>query len=760
MKLYITACLVLFAAGAMGHAWAASYVEIDLTNTSPVDIDVFDDILYVLDDTGWVYMYMGDEWDSSVTVILHTNNISPTGILAYDSSTIYVLDTQGMVYVYGADSDVILIHPENRDPVAISGYDNIVYVADGSGVLFVYTVQPNGEWAYDSSIRLPVPNVSPSAIYVHDGVIHTAYVAGSTAHVFAYNGAAWNVPFTLSLENPQASLAMTSIDNSVYVLDGLTVYEYDTDGNPVIEYGMVLPATDPMGISVFDGRFYILDGTHVYESERWHVVANVKDTSPPTGLSMHDGAVVCASDKMSGGVYVNSTHTRLLHSDNTHPSGVASHDNTAYVSDSDGHVYVYSVQSGEWIYEFSILLDEHNRSPSGVTVNNGILYVVDNVTDTIYGYAGTQWYLAGTISLDRDNRDPAGIALYGSRLYVVDDNGVVHSYLNTIDNWSWAYDVPLHSENRGPVDISVSDGMIYVADNVHDGLYTYAKTWDDIAELSTGGVISDITAYNNTLYVTTTYPNADTVIVVYDRTDTGWIKSHYIDIHNSGGHPADVYVKNHTLMITDQGRGMYTLDDGSGQLYNIDLYSENKFPVDVNLYDDVLYVLDSVQNTIYVYDLFNETWFYTYHFPLSQYSVTPVGMTIDAGQMYVLDNDVVSVYYSRHAIPTGTVSTTTPFISSYAFASPSGHSTGYSIGNPSGHSTGYSAGQTLDTNSNPNVAPTNWYNNLDEYDIVIIDHKFQHLGYNSFKDYLQKNDIEYDDNDDDHDDDHDHHHDH
>ena len=578
-RVLIGVCMILLAAGAAGHAWAASYGEIDLTNTAPTDIDMFGDILYVLDDAGWIYTYTGIEWDSSITLKLHANNVSPAGILAYDYDTIYVLDKQGMVFVYGTDPDVILLHPENNNPVAIAGYDDMVYVADSLARLYVYNVQPDGKWVYDSIIALPVPNVSPTALYVHDRIVHVAYVATGTVHVFEHTGSAWRVPYTISLEEPQASMDLSSQDGYVYVLDGSIVYKYDASGNPIIEYDIILPATDPAGISVFDGQFYILDGTHVYQSNTWDIVAEVSETSTPTGLFVHDDIGVYVSDDTSDAIYVNGTLSILLHPDNTNPSGITYQDDVAYVSDSSGHVYVYNVQpDGESTYESTIILYDGNQSPAGVTINNEILYVVDDTTHMIYGYAGKHWSLVGAIPLQDDNANPAGIASYGSRLYVVDGNSVVYSYVNTIDSWTWSHDIPLHSGNQDPVDISIVDGSIHVTDGAAGTLYTYDKTWDS----------------------------------------------------------TKLVMVNHT--------GQFGDGDPS---YDINLHYENSNPLNTYLYNEALYVLDS-NNIVYVYDLFDNMWFYSYQFSLEQYSIGLVGMAIDAGQMYIVDDDVVSVYRSLH----------------------------------------------------------------------------------------------------------------
>ena len=595
--------MVLFAAGMIGQAWAASFAEIGLTNPNPTDIDMFGDVLYVLDDDGWIYLYTGESWsDSSTGIKLHADNASPVGILAYDYATIYVLDKQGMVFVYGADTYVIPIHPENVNPVAITGYNATAYVADASGQLFIYAVQPNGEWIYDSSITLAVPNVLPSAIYAQYGLFHAAYVAGSTVHVFEYDRK-WDVPFTISLENPRAGMDMTSLDDSIYVLKGYTIHEYDANGNPVIEYDIMLPATDPAGISVFDGQFYILDGTQVYRSDTWNIVAGISGTSLPTGLFVYDDIGVYVSDDISDGVYTNSTHSTQLHSDNTHPSGITYHDNTAYVADSDGHVYMYNVLSGEeWTHESTIILDAQNRSPTGVTLNNQVLYVVDNSTNTIYGYVGDDlWSLVGTIPLHDDNSDPTGIVLYGSRLYVLDGNGVVYSYVNTIDNWIWSHSILLHSKDQTPVGISMSDDIMHVA--YGDGIsHAYDKS------LAYTGVVNS-TEYGDT-------PN-----------------------------------------------------------YNIHMHPENGSPSDIRLYEGVLYVLDSADDAIYVYDQFNEAWFYSYHFSLNQHNLNPVGMVIDADQMYVVNDDnILHVYQLLHSTQSDTPPVNSPQLYLLNFAGSGGTS--------------------------------------------------------------------------------------
>ena len=578
----IGVCAVLLAAGVAGQVWAASYVEITLTNTSPTDIDMFGGVLYVLDDTGLIYLYTGERRDLSATIQLNADNTSPAGIHVYDSDTIYVLDGQGMVYVYGTDPHAMPLHEENGNPVAMTGFDDAVYVADNSGELYVYTVQSDRKWAFDSTIALPVPHVSPSGIYVNNGIIHSAYVAADTVHVFPYD-TKWEAPYTISYESIN-SLDITSMGESIYVLKDSAVYEYDISGNPVIEYDIMTPAIDPAGISVFEGLFYILDGTNVHQSGTWDIVAAVSDSSLPTGL-FHDGISMYVVDDLSNAIYVNDTHTAHLHTDNAQPTGIAVHDNMAYVADSDGHVYMYNVQPSDMCaYSSAITLDDNNQSPSGVAVNNGILYIVDDLSYAIYGYTGNIWSLEGTIPLHDDNRNPTGMASYGSRLYVVDGDGTVYSYVNTIDSWIWAHDIPLHTENRDPVDISIVDGSIHVTDGVSNKLYTYDKTWDS----------------------------------------------------------TELYTANQTDQVSET--------------YDIDLYFENNNPTDIRMYNGALYVLDSVDGIIYVYDQFGDKWIYSYHFSVDQYTAHPVGIAIDDGKLYVAYEDGISVYRALHGVSTDTVS--------------------------------------------------------------------------------------------------------
>lgn len=652
----IGACVVLFAAGAAGHAWAASYAEIDITDTSPTEIDMYGDTLYVLDDTGVIYAHTGQ--DLATVRTLHANNTAPAGMLAYDTDTIYVPDRQGMVYAYGTDPHVVSIHPGNSDPVAITGYDTTVYVADDSGHLYAYTIQTDQRWVHDTIIALPIPGVWPSAMYVHDGIIHAAYVAFGTAHVYEYDKT-WNMAFSLALENSQMDI--TSSDDSIYVLDGSVIYEYDTGGNPIIVYDITTPAANPMGISVFDGLFYILDHKYVHRSDTWDIVADVGDVHIPTGLFVYDDDIgtVYVADDMSDVIYVNDTHTAPLHPDNMHPVGVTAEDDTAYVADSNAMVYVYDIRSdGEWVYEYVIALDERNRSPVGVSIDGGILYVADDSAGMIYGYTGKLWSLLGMIPLYDDNLDPVGVASYGSRLYVMDGNGIVYSYVNTIDGWKWTHDISLHSEILYPADVSVSEGVMYVGDGATDMLYTYDKVWDS-TYLSTGGIIGGITMYDDTLYAMATYSDRDPVIAAYERIGDIWHRYDDIKLHDGNDCPAGMGMQDHTLFVTDRDGGVYVYGDDKRQ--KIDLYFENSYPADVTIYDESMYVLDPIDDAVYVYDQFDETWFYSYHFSLDRYGANPSGIVIDKGKMYIVyqDDNIISVYQSLRGTSSDSVSLAT-----------------------------------------------------------------------------------------------------
>ena len=156
--------------------------------------------------------------------------------------------------------------------------------------------------------------------------------------------------------------------------------------------------------------------------------------------------------------------------------GIATDGTDIWIVDSGGEVHQFveasnfgteALANGELVPTFSptssFSLDASNASPSGITTDGDLLWVVDDAVNSVFVYSSAG-ALLGSWQLDSRNTDPSGVtndANGGSSLWVVDRSGTVFHYVNAIDQLSGSLTstdtFTLDSRNSSPEGIADPD---------------------------------------------------------------------------------------------------------------------------------------------------------------------------------------------------------------------------------------------------------------------------------------------------------------
>ena len=285
------------------------------------------------------------------------------------------------------------------------------------------------------------------------------------------------------------------------------------------------------------------------------------------------------------------------------PYGVDVANGKLYVVDSyNQRVQVYGSLSGTPTYLDTIgsgspVTDNTGfDEPAGVAVANGKLYVLDTLNHRVQIYtnlSGTPTYL-DTIGTGSSVRHPAntgfnspyGVTVANGKLYVADyDNHRVQiytnlsgtpTYLNTIGTGS-RVNHPANTGFNNPYGVTVADSKLYVADydnhrvqvytNLLSGMPTYENT------IGTGSAVTDDTGFSGPYGVT--------------------VANGKLYVADSGNHRVQIYTNlsgTPTYLNTIGTTGMIqTNNTGFNQ------------PYEVAVDGDKLYVVDSLNNRIQVY---------------------------------------------------------------------------------------------------------------------------------------------------------------
>ena len=228
---------------------------------------------------------------------------------------------------------------------------------------------------------------------------------------------------------------------------------------------------------------------------RWNVTRDINslhgDNGQSTGIWGNGELLWVLENARSGPdllfVYDLETGERVedrefeVHSSNRFSHGIWSDGVTMWVADSGrDRLFAYDLESGERLLDLEIELHEDNKNPRDIWSNGEVIYVLDSGRDSLFAYDLETGDLLAEYELDKLNRDPRGLWSDGVSLWVSDDNAnrlfayrIDGDKLKRVEDEEFGFLQLLRAGNGDPRGIWSDGGVIYVADDRDDKIYTY-----------------------------------------------------------------------------------------------------------------------------------------------------------------------------------------------------------------------------------------------------------------------------------------------
>ncbi len=228
---------------------------------------------------------------------------------------------------------------------------------------------------------------------------------------------------------------------------------------------------------------------------RWNVTRDINslhgDNGQSTGIWGNGELLWVLENARSGPdllfVYDLETGERVedrefeVHSSNRFSHGIWSDGETLWVADSGrDRLFAYDLESGERLLDLEIELHEDNENPRDIWSDDEVIYVLDSGRDSLFAYDLDTGELLAEYELDKLNRDPRGLWSDGVSLWVSDDNAnrlfayrIDGDELKRVEDEEFGFLQLLRAGNGDPRGIWSDGGVIYVADDRDDKIYTY-----------------------------------------------------------------------------------------------------------------------------------------------------------------------------------------------------------------------------------------------------------------------------------------------
>ncbi|MCA9258866.1 MAG: tandem-95 repeat protein [Planctomycetales bacterium] len=336
--------------------------------------------------------------NATVTIDVASVNDAPTALDDYyfaASDTALNVDAATGVIANDSDADgdalsVVLVAGPANGSVTLNADGSFNYIPNAGFVgidAFTYTA---GDGLADSRVATVSVEVQPppTRFFVVDTDVESTFEYAADGTLVDSYG--------LHANNRGSLGAAASSDGStVYVVNAnRMVYVYDDNGGYLGRW----TALDPSRV----------DGIATDDTDIW-----ILDRKLDTVFHYANGASLRAGD-------ATATDSFVLHTANKNGQGITSDGNFLWVVNNTANkdfVYKYDL-SGNYVGRWQI--DPANSSPTGITIDptgaSDAIWIVDNVSDSVYQYNGAAGLVSGTatadfvFALDAANTNPQGIA--------------------------------------------------------------------------------------------------------------------------------------------------------------------------------------------------------------------------------------------------------------------------------------------------------------------------------------------------------------
>ena len=354
--------------------------------------------------------------------------------------------------------------------------------------------------------------------------------------------------------------AVTSSDDRIYFLTSSKVYVYDWDGNrqSLEEFDLEdNGGATPNGITILSNNIIYVS----YSNGDIH--AYYHEESGGSHRAQHSESILL------DGLLANNYQYMTFYDDRE----------KVYVANSDGqtvHVFNY-----DGVFQFNIDLRQTlNRifdDIHGISLYDDKLWIINSSLVKIIPFSLSN-ILDRSISLDdTDNNNPQGIAVNDDRIFVYDhtsSNILLYNRVSgnlesseTIDTNSLAS----LSLSESQLMSAIGEDNLYLVDN--NKIYNYEKQDDDSWTIEEGfsqsgtkavqnvGNAVGVSFYNGHLYVANL--SSDSIRVIVAATNTR-VTSLDIDVHDDNGSLRDISVSATRIYVTDSVDGTLFVYDHSG----------------------------------------------------------------------------------------------------------------------------------------------------------------------------------------------------
>ena len=376
-----------------------------------------------------------------------------------------------------------------------------------------------------------------------------------------------NTGVALGIVSDQGTLGY---NNTLWLIGGTTVREYWTNGTQKSSFSTDAANADPMGITEFNGSFYIGDGadqkyyryfvngTYVGVAFESATEGNIEPVGGTT-----NGTYIWITDNDVDEVYkywINGTYTGdsfdTAGSSNTFPFGITNNDTYIWVTDgSDKKAYKY-LMDGTPVDSFSMAIIG-NSNPFGITNNDTFFWIVDITDDEVYKYFLNGKYISSFDTAASGNTNPSGITNNDTYIWVTDvvedevykywANG---TYINSFDTAT--------NNNNEPFGITNNNTFFWITDDEDDKVYKYLIDGTPVDSFSTSSSGNNdpvgITTNNTFLWVEDWVDDK-----VYKYLMDGTFTGDSFDVAGSGNDAA--------RGVTNDGTYIWVTDFFNGDVY-------------------------------------------------------------------------------------------------------------------------------------------------------------------------------------------------
>jgi len=285
------------------------------------------------------------------------------------------------------------------------------------------------------------------------------------------------------------------------------------------------------------------------------------------------------------------------------PIDIALSDNDVFVLDETSHTILIYDFNGNYKSTLGSqgLAAGQFHQPSAIFYDAGLLYVADTGNNRIQIFDASTFELNSIFAIDENGTDldaPTGLAVLGDTLYVVESTG---AKINAYDKSSGALLSPsLARASDRNTDITVDDDMIILSSptNKQISFYSADLALQKTIDLPARVYQLSIALSHHILASGCTSRTTDGLL--YDIAPNGFITT----IPN-----ARVGISSPQAIATDENGNFYVADTGNNRVlvFNGDhqlksTLTEISSPVDLEVMDDKLYVLDNLTPALLIYD--------------------------------------------------------------------------------------------------------------------------------------------------------------